>query len=142
MTTVRLSNSREKRRHPRFFIDLPAEYRDMSDSCLRGAIVVDASEGGFLIETVVDIPLGTELSMTLFYPKGFELVGLKVMAKIVRKEPNWKQDLKLNRKWKEYRYGLQFIHVSDEDYSKLKLLLDGGSESEEVSFNLGNQCYI
>jgi hypothetical protein len=133
------SNNREKRRHPRFFIDLPAEYRDMGDSCLRGAIVVNASEGGFLIETVIDIPLGTELSITLLYPKGFELVNLKVLAKIVWKEPDWKEDLKVGRKWKEYRYGLKFTQISDEDRLKLKLLLGGRSEFEEISFNPYNQ---
>ena len=128
------SNNREKRRHPRFFIDLPAEYRDMTDSCLRGAIVVNASEGGFLIQTIVDIPLGAELSMTVLYPSGFELVGLKVVAKIVRKEPHWKEDRVVGRKWREYDYGLEFIQISDEDRWKLNFLLGGGSESEEISF--------
>lgn len=134
MTMGGSSNNGEKRRHPRFFIDLPAEYRNISDSCLRGAIVVNASEGGFLIETVIDIPTDTELSITVLYPKGFELVDLKVVAEIVWKEPYWKEDLKIGRKWKEYRYGLKFIQVSEEDRWKLNLLLAGRSESKDISF--------
>jgi hypothetical protein len=129
------SNNREKRRHPRFFVDLPAEYRDIGDSCLRGAIVVNASKGGLLIETVIDIPLGTELSITLLYPKGFELVDLRAVAKIVRKELNWKEDGKVGKKSKEYQYGLKFIQMSDEDRSKLNLLLAGQSESQEISLS-------
>ena len=81
------SNNRERRRYPRIFIDLPAGYRDANDSCLRGAIVVNASEGGFLIETVRDIPVGAELNVTVLFQKGFELANFKVGAKIVRKEP-------------------------------------------------------
>ena len=53
------------------------------------AIVVNASEEGFLIESPRDIPVGTELSMTVLYPKGFELANFKVTAKIVWKEPYW-----------------------------------------------------
>jgi hypothetical protein len=44
-------NNTERRVYPRFFIDLPLEYRDMDDSSLRGGIVVNASEGGFPPET-------------------------------------------------------------------------------------------
>jgi hypothetical protein len=55
-------NNREKRRYPRIVINLPLEYQDMGDSRLHGAIVVNASEGGFLIETVSDIPVGKELN--------------------------------------------------------------------------------
>jgi len=135
------SNSREKRRHPRFYIDLPAEYRDISDSYLHGGIVVNASEGGFLIDTVTDIPLGTELSVTVLYPKEFELADLKVLTRIVRKETYWKEDSKINRKWKEYRYGLEFIQISDEDRWKLSLLLGGRSESEEIPVTPHSQHY-
>jgi len=139
MTTEGSFSHKEKRSHPRFVIDLPAEYRDTGDSRLRGAIVVNASEGGFLIETVSDIPLGTELSITVLYPKGFQLVDLKVVAKIVWKEPNWKEDWKVGRKWKEYQYGLKFVQVSEEDRWKLNLLLGGGSEPEKISLSLYNQ---
>ena len=67
--------------------------------CLRGAIVVNASERGFLIESPRDIPVGTELSITVLYPKGCELVNFKVTAKIVRKEPYWKKDVERISVW-------------------------------------------
>jgi len=34
----------ERRRYPRVLIDLPIEYREMDESCLRGAIAVNAGE--------------------------------------------------------------------------------------------------
>ncbi|OGP94645.1 MAG: hypothetical protein A2157_11315 [Deltaproteobacteria bacterium RBG_16_47_11] len=134
-------NNREKRSHPRFFIDLPVEYRDMDDSCLRGAIVVNASEGGFLIESPRDIPVGTELSITVLYPKECELANFKVVAKIVWKKPYRKEDCKGNQYWEGYQYGLELIQILDEDRWKLNLLFGGRFEIEEISPSLSGQLY-
>jgi hypothetical protein len=125
-------DNRERRSHPRFIIDLPLEYRDRDESCLRGGIVVDVSEGGLLIETVRDIPLGTELNIAVLFPKRFELANFKVVAKIVRKEPYWKEDWRGNQYWEGYRYGLEFIQILEEDRWKLNILLGGGSNSEQM----------
>ena len=116
-------NDQERRSHPRFMIDLPLEYRDMEGSCLRGGMVVNVSEGGLLIETVRDIPVGTELNITVLFPQRFELADFKVVAKIVRKEAYWKEDWKGNQYWEGYRYGLEFIQISEEDGWKLNFLL-------------------
>jgi len=129
------SNNRERRRYPRVFIDLPLEYRDGDGSCLRGGIVVNASEGGFLIEATRDIPVGTELGITVLFPKGFELTNFKVVAEIVRKEPHSKEDLKGDPYWKGYQYGLEFIQVSQEERLKLDLLLSGRYNLEEMLIN-------
>jgi hypothetical protein len=117
------SNNSERRSHPRFVVDLPLEYREMGDSCLRGGIVVDVSKEGLLIETVRDIPVGTELNVTVLFPKGSELDNFKVMTKVVRKKPYWKEDSKGNRYWEGYQYGLQFIQILEENRWKIDLLL-------------------
>ena len=116
-------DSQERRSHPRVVIDLPLEYRDRDRSCIRGGMTVDVSEGGFLIETVRDLPVGTELNITVLFPKGFELVNFEVAAKIVRKEPYRKEDWKGNQYWEGYRYGLEFIQILEENRWKLDLLL-------------------
>jgi hypothetical protein len=108
-------NDRERRRYPRISIDLPLEYQYTGDSCLRGAMVVNASEGGFLIESTRDIPVGTKLSITLLFPKGFELANFKTVTKIVRKEPYRKEDSEGNQYWEGYQYGLEFIQILEED---------------------------
>jgi hypothetical protein len=120
-------NNRERRSYPRFFIDLPLEYRDMDGSCLHGGIVVNASEAGFLIESGKDIPIGTKLNIAVLFPKGFELANFKVTAEIVWKERYWKED------WEGYRYGLKFIQILEEDRWKLNLLLSGRFDLEEIS---------
>ena len=98
------------------------------DSYLRGAIVVNAGEGGFLIETVRSIPVGTELSMAVLFLKRFELTNLKVLAKIVRKGPYRKEDWKGFQVWEGYRYGLEITQILEEDRRKLNLLLGGRFE--------------
>jgi hypothetical protein len=125
-------NNKERRSHPRFIIDLPLEYQDMDGLCLRGGIVVNVSEGGLLIEAVRDIPVGTELDITVLFPKGNELTNFKVVAKIVRKEPYWKEDWKGVLYWEGYRYGLEFIEILEDDRWKLNLLLGGRHNLEEI----------
>ncbi|MGA2519040.1 MAG: PilZ domain-containing protein [Thermodesulfobacteriota bacterium] len=125
-------NNKERRSHPRFLIDLPLEYRVMDGPCLRGGIVVNVSEGGLLIETVRDIPVGKELNITVLFPKGFELADFKVVAMIVWKEPYRKEDLKGDSYWKGYQYGVEFMQVSQEDRLKLNSLLGGQFEFEET----------
>lgn len=134
-------NKRERRRYPRFIVDLPLEYRDMDGSCLGGGVLVNASEGGFLIEAVRDIPVCMELDIAVLFPKGFELANFKVVAKIVRKEPYRKEDLKGDSYWKGYQYGLEFIQILEEDRWKMSLLLGGRLKSEEISPSLRSQHY-
>ncbi len=135
------SGSKSRRRYLRFLIDLPLEYREMDDSGLRGAVAVNASERGFLIESPRDIPVGTELTMTVLYPKGFALANFKVKAKIVWREPYWREDLKKDRSSKGYQYGLEFTQISDEDRWKLSFLLSERFASEEISPRLCSQYY-
>ena len=125
-------SDREKRSHPRFIIDLPLEYRVMDGPCLRGGIVINASEGGFLIETTRDISVGTELNVSVLFSKGFELTNLKVVARIVWKEPYRREDWKGTPFREGYQYGLEFIHISHEDRLKLRSLRGGQFELEET----------
>jgi hypothetical protein len=120
----RSSGRGEKRKHPRFLVDLPLEYQEAEAPHARGGIVINASEGGFLIESVKDIPIGTKLNISILFPKWFELSDFRLVAETLWKEPLWKDD------WTGYRYGLNIVQILDEDQTKLKLLLGG-------QFNLG-----
>jgi hypothetical protein len=87
--------------------------------------VVNAGEGGFLIESTRDIAVGTGVKVTLLFSKGFELANFEAVTKIVRKEPYRKEDLKENQVWEGYQYGLEFIQILQEDRWKLNWLLGG-----------------
>jgi len=124
-------NNRERRRYPRIVINLPLVYQEKDGSCLRGGIAVNAGEGGFRIESTRDIPVGTELNVTVVFSKAFESANFKAVAKIVWKGPCWKGDRKGNKYWEGYQYGLEFIQISDEDRCKLNYLLGDRFESEK-----------
>ena len=131
---------RDRRKYPRIVINLPLEYQEKEeDSCLRGAMVVNAGEGGFLIESTRDMPVGTELSITLLFSREFELVDFKAVTKIVRKEPYSKENSNGNQVWEGYLYGLEFIQMLDEDRWKLNWLLGGRFEFEENFVSLFGQ---
>ena len=98
----------------------------MDASHLRGGVVVNASEGGFLIESVRQIPVGTKLHISVLFPKGFQLADFKLTAEIIWKEPLLKED------WEGYQYGLEISQILEEDHEKLKLLLSGRFDLEEI----------
>ena len=116
----RLKYFENRRKHPRVLLDLPFEYRTEDSRRVRGGIVVDACEIGFLIHSTENMLVGTRLKIVVLYPKEYSLGMLKVFAKIV-----WKRfDKKENR----YLYGLKFNGILGEDDYKLKGLLRSNSE--------------
>jgi hypothetical protein len=110
---------RERRRSPRLLMDLPLEYRVINAPYAKGGIVVNASEGGLLINSIRNMPLGTRLNIAVLFPKEFELANFEVVAEIIRKELHWEED------WEGYQYGLRFVKILEEDRHKLSLLLQG-----------------
>jgi hypothetical protein len=108
---------KEKRKYPRALLNLPFEYRVKDHP--HGGVVVDASEGGLLIHSVEDMPVGLKLNIVLLFANGFELTNLEVSAEIIRK------DLRSYNGSKGYQYGLKIIRIVEEDQWKLKQLLSG-----------------
>jgi len=113
---------KDRRRYPRISMDLPLEYR-MGDALrAHGGITIDASETGFLIYSIEDIPVGTKLKIAVLFPKEYELAIFEVFAETIRKEfvaerEDWYQE--------GYQYGLKFVQILEEDYWKLRGLLSG-----------------
>jgi hypothetical protein len=111
--------SKERRRFPRFFMELPLEYRVVNGSYSHGGLVVNVSEGGLLINSIKDIPIGSKLNIEVLFPKEFKLAHFKVFAEIIWKDKYMKED------WEGFQYGLRFIEISERDRSSLKQLLLG-----------------
>ncbi len=125
----RVTSHMERRRYPRMSLDLPLEYRVMNALYAHGGLVVNASEVGLLINSIKNIPIGSKLNIAVIFPKGFELTNFEVLAEIIWKDLHWEED------WEGYRYGLKFIRILDEDRGKLKQLLNGQFQLDEVSSN-------
>jgi len=120
----------ERRRAPRLAVDLPLEYRVLDLPYAHGGIVVNASETGFLVNSVKNIPVGTKLTIAVWFPKEYELTSFELAAEVV-----WK-DYHLEEDWEGYQYGLKFVNILKEDLQKLTQLLEGRIKPHETSSQL------
>jgi PilZ domain len=116
----------DKRKYPRYSIKLPLEYWK-TDDVYRGGMVGNVSETGLLICSVQEIPVREELNVRIFFPNGYEFDGIRSLARIVWRDLHYETD------WKGYKYGLEFIQISNEDHQKLIDLLRSPSTLEEIS---------
>jgi hypothetical protein len=107
----------ERRKHPRFVIELPLDYCRAEKADLLGGMATNASEGGLLVYLPERMPMGTILKIQIFYVRELEFNMIKVMGKIV-----W-ADMAARESWGEHRYGLQFVSIDDDDLTRLTTLL-------------------
>jgi len=123
--------ARERRRHPRFVIDLPLEYRKVGEANSRGAYTGDVSRMGLLIHSIDDLLTRTELEISIFYANEYRFDIFTVFARIV-----WKQ-VHSERKWKGYRYGLEVVRISAENRRKLDTII-----AQQVVFGEGSPAEL
>ncbi len=121
----------ERRRHPRFKIELPLEFKGQ-DGHLRGAVVRNISEGGLLICSIHDMPVGIELKVGVFFANEHELDLLKGTAWIV-----WK-DFHSETDWEGYKYALEFVGISAEHRLKHERLINNHLPAEDTSRRFEN----
>ena len=112
----------ERRKHPRFNIDLPIEYSLLPSSVSHPGRALNASEGGLLVYLSEKVEISQLLQLKLFSPSGSELNGVELIAEVV-----W-MDIHLGKDWGDYRCGLRFVDISPEDLNKLKRFLRSLSE--------------
>jgi len=107
----------DRRKHPRFSVELPLDYSRVEGKEAYGGIVANASEGGILVYLPERMEMGAVLKIEIFYVKGLELDTIKAIGKVT-----W-SDLAVKASWGEYRYGLQFQYIDEKDFSRLMNLL-------------------
>jgi len=107
----------EKRKYPRFSVELPLNYSRAESKDTLGGMVANASEGGLLVYLPERIEIGGLLKIEIFYVRGLELDTIRAVAKVV-----W-CDLAARESWGEHRYGLQFEYIDEKDFSRLSTLL-------------------
>jgi c-di-GMP-binding flagellar brake protein YcgR len=104
----------EKRKHPRFDIDLPIEYSQIDSSVSHTGQGLNISEGGLLLYFPEQMDIGQYIRLKLFLSLGSELNPIEVLAEVV-----W-MDIHLDKGLGNYRCGVNFIDVSPEDMIRLK----------------------
>jgi c-di-GMP-binding flagellar brake protein YcgR len=112
----------EKRKHPRFSVDLPVEYYQINSSISHTGRALNASEGGLLIYFPEQMEIGQHLNLKLFFSLGSELNTIKLVAEVV-----W-IDIHLGGGGGDYRSGVKFIDISPEDMRKLRDFLKSLSQ--------------
>jgi hypothetical protein len=106
----------EKRKHPRFTVDLPVEY-SRSDVSIEQGHAINASEGGFLLYLPELMETGNHLSLRLFFTIGSDLNAIETLVEVV-----W-VDMHLGKDWGDYRTGVRLVEISTENMGKLKNFL-------------------
>jgi hypothetical protein len=106
----------EKRKHPRFNVDLPIEYA-RSDSIVNHGEAINASEGGLLVYFPERMTVGQHLSLKLFFSSGFEFNTIETLVKVV-----W-VDVHQGESCEDYRAGVTFVDISLGDLEKLIIFL-------------------
>ena len=107
----------EKRKYPRFNVDLPIEYYRIDSSIGHAGKALNISEGGLLLHFPEQVDIWQYIRLKLFLPSGSELNTIEVLAEVV-----W-MDIHLDKGWRGHRCGVNFIDVSPEDMIRLKEFL-------------------
>jgi c-di-GMP-binding flagellar brake protein YcgR len=107
----------ERRKYPRFTVNLPIEYLRLDSSTRYTGRVLNASEGGLLLYLPEQMEMGQDLKIKLFFTSGVELNTVELLAQVV-----W-TDIHLGKGWGDYRTGVKFIDISSENLNQLKNFL-------------------
>ena len=106
----------EKRKHPRFSVDLPVEY-SRTDLAVEQGRAMNASQGGLLLYLPEQLGMGHQLTLKLFFTVGAELNTIETVVEVV-----W-VDIHLEKERGDYRTGVRFVQISAEDVNRLQEFL-------------------
>ena len=104
----------ERRKYPRFSVDLPVEYAWVESSVGTAGRPLDVSESGLLIYFPERMEIGQCLNVKLFLNMGSNLITLEVFSEVAWTEICFEPGRG------EYRTGVKFIDISSTDMAKLK----------------------
>jgi c-di-GMP-binding flagellar brake protein YcgR len=104
----------ERRTYRRFPIRLPIEYYRADSATNRTGHALDASEGGLQILFPEQVEVGQNLKVKLFFSSDSGLNTIEMLVEVV-----W-INTQLAEGEKQYRSGVKFTNISQEDMTKLK----------------------
>jgi len=107
----------ERRKYPRFSVDLPVEYYQINSSISHTGRALNASEGGLLIYFPELMEIGQHLKLTLFFTSGSKMNTIETLVQVL-----W-IDIHLGGGWGDYRTAVRFVDISQEDLDRLKNFL-------------------
>jgi hypothetical protein len=102
----------ERRKHPRFLVELPVEYRRANDSRVRPGHTINFSEDGLMISVSEQMEIGEQLEMKIYFSSGSSLITIEAVVKIAWVDVEIKED-------GYYRFGVRFVNISPVDMERL-----------------------
>jgi c-di-GMP-binding flagellar brake protein YcgR len=107
----------ERRKHPRFSVDLPVEYYKLGSLLKHDGKAMNSSQGGLLVYFSEPLQIGQYLRLKIFLSSGSKLRAIEPIAEVT-----WK-DIHLDERGGDYRTGVRFCDISPDDMNKLKKFL-------------------
>ncbi len=107
----------ERRKHPRFSVDLQAEYYKLGSIVKHEGKAVNASQGGLLLHFSELLPIGLYLRLKVLLPSGSKLSGIETIAEVAWTDIRWEEGEG------DCRTGVRFFEASPKDMRKLKKYL-------------------
>jgi hypothetical protein len=123
----------EKRKHPRFSVDLPVEYWKIYNPLSQSSRLVNISEGGVLIHLYEPMEIGQNLKLKV--SPDARLDSIKALVQVIWKDTDFGNQ-------EGYRVGAKFLGISSEDMEKLKdflsSLINSASHSSKILSKIGS----
>jgi hypothetical protein len=113
----------ERRRYPRFLLDLPIEYKRADSSKHQEGRAGNASRSGLLVYLPEPVEIGQHLQVKLFFTHGRELFTLNALSEVVWVNTYFGKE-------GDYQCGLRFMETGDDDLRKLEEFLDKLARSQ------------
>ncbi len=105
----------EKRRHPRFLLNLPVEYYRVNSNLNSPGYTSNASKGGLMVNLPEQMDIGQYLKITLFFSFGSDLDSINMLSQVVWADHAGEDG--------SYRSGVRFVDISSEDMNRLETFL-------------------
>jgi hypothetical protein len=130
MGLMEKSAGSERRRYPRFEVDLPIKYTRTKVYFKHGKYgrVVNASQGGLLAHLPEEPEVGQQLSLQLFLASPAEIDILETSVRVIWTNIHVRKDLG----W-DYRTGLSFVGISPDILTRIKDYLTGRAQKPGYS---------
>jgi len=107
----------EKRKYPRWSVDLPIEYYRDESSIGTAGRALDISEGGLLIYFPEKMEIGQRLRLKCFFVIGSKMNTIEMLCGVA-----W-VEMRIEEDGGDYRTGVEFVDISPDDMTKLKTFL-------------------
>ena len=108
----------ERRKYPRFTVDLPVEYYRIDKTGGSCGRALDISQSGLLIYFPERVEIGQCLRLKLYMSFDSKLKVIEMIAEVV-----WMDTLLLKKDWGDYRIGVKFVDISPADMTELEHFL-------------------